>query len=87
MYTNRIAQQRYSFAKALGFTIHQEDNEMFWGQIGWSKLYFKQSINEYKYHYCFIVPVNKLTEAMRWLSTKVNIIAIEENEKVAYFDD
>ncbi|MGH2623636.1 MAG: VOC family protein [Sphingobacterium sp.] len=86
LYTNRIEEQKHFYETTLGFTIYQEDRDRFWLQLGWTKLYFKRSIEDYKYHYCFLIPSNKLLEAMQWLSPKVDIITAEGDEKVVYFD-
>ena len=86
LYTNKIAEQKLFFETTLGFTVYQEDNDMFWLQLGWTKFYFQRSMEDYKYHYCFLIPANKLLEAMQWLSPKVDIIAAEGDEKVVFFD-
>lgn len=86
LYTNKIAEQKHFYESTLGLTVQQEDSDTFSVQIGWTKFRFQRSIEEYRYHYCFLVPANKLDEAMQWLSTKVDIIATDGDEKVVFFD-
>ena len=86
LYTNELAAQQDFFEITLGFTIHKVDQEMFWIQIGWTKFCFKRSQESYQYHYCFLIPGNKLQEAMEWVESKTKIIEIEKNEKVVFFD-
>lgn len=86
LFTNQIAEQKQFFETTLGFTVHQEDHQTFWVQVGWTKFYFMRSNEDYKYHYCFLIPENKLTEAMEWLLPKVDIITVEGGEKIVYFE-
>lgn len=86
LYTNKIAEQKHFFETILGFTVHQENSDIFWIQVGWTKFCFKRSYECYLYHYCFLIPGNKLQEALGWVESKVEIIEAEENGKVVFFD-
>ncbi|WP_037501648.1 hypothetical protein [Sphingobacterium deserti] len=86
LYTNKIAEQQIFFETTLGLPIHQENCDRFWVQIGWTKLCFARSVEDYRYHYCFLIPANKLMEAMNWFSAKLEIISAEGDEKIVFFD-
>lgn len=86
LYTNNFVAQQDFFEKTLGFAIHKEDDDMFWIKVGWTKFCFKRSHESYLYHYCFLIPGNKLQESLEWIESKVKIIQTGENEKVVFFD-
>src|SRR5690606_23819413 len=86
LYTNQLEAQKDFFETTLGFAIHKEDDDVFWIQVGWTKFCFKRSHETYQYHYCFLIPGNKLQEALEWVESNVKIIETEGNEKVVFFD-
>lgn len=73
------------YNNTLGFPITNESANSFTIKIGWSKLSFIKSSIQHKYHYCFLIPSNKLNEAFNWLEKKTKILEIEANKKIQHF--
>lgn len=86
LYTNKLVEQKYFFENIFGFSVHEEDDSSIYLQVGWTKFVFKHSNENYRYHYCFLIPSNKLQEAIQWVESRVDIIEIEEHGKVVFFD-
>ncbi len=51
-----------------------------------SALTFIQSDHAFKYHYCFLIPQNKLQDALTWTENRIQIIDIEESKKTQFFE-
>ncbi len=86
LYTDKFTAQKEFFENTLGFMVHQEEHDRFWIQIGWTKFCFQRSQESYAYHYCFLIPGNKLQEALKWVQSKVDIVETADNENVVFFD-
>jgi len=86
LFTNKLSDQKDFYKNSLGFEVLEEDKDEFSVQIGYSKLSFKKSMKNYKYHYCFLIPSNKLDESIDWLNKRLNIIKIEGNRITQKFE-
>jgi catechol 2,3-dioxygenase-like lactoylglutathione lyase family enzyme len=77
IFTNKLKEQMDFYSKTLGFKVISKNNFEFEVQIGYSKLKFKKSEIDFKYHYCFLIPSNLLIEAIGWIKKRTNLIEIE----------
>ena len=96
LYSNQIEAQKIFFEDILGFEIDLYKDESFAIQVGNSQLIFEKNKtqsrnnNEYhsqsNYHYCFLIPRNKLKEAKEWMQQKVNLIADKTGQVIYDFE-
>lgn len=84
--TNKLEYEKTFYSDTLGFKIIDESMDSFTLKIGWSKLTFIKSNKAYKYHYCFLIPSNKLESAMQWMEKRTNVIDIENGRKTQHFE-
>ncbi len=54
--------------------------------VGWTELTLLKSEKVAPYHYCFLLPSNKLQEAIEWASERLELIHIEKDKVVQHFD-
>lgn len=96
LYTDKLQAQKQFHKSVFEVDFIQENDEYFTFQMGWTKLTFKQSIKPPIYHYCYLIPNNKLKSAIDWLDGKVDLIKTEGsvvhdhghwNAKAIYFYD
>ncbi|HFA51175.1 MAG TPA: glyoxalase [Bacteroidetes bacterium] len=86
LFTNKIESQKIFYGNVLGFEILRENENGFSVQVGYSVLSFKKSKKNHKYHYCFLIPSNKLDESIVWLNERLEIIKIEGDRITQYFE-
>jgi len=86
IYTNKLDLEKKFYTKDLGFELIDSTSNYFTIKIGWSELTFKKSNKEHKYHYCFLIPSNKLHEGIKWLKERVEIIDIENGRQTQVFE-
>lgn len=86
LYTNKLELEKRFYSEVLGFQITDESSDSFSLRVGWSELTFEKSEIEHKYHYCFLIPSNKLKEALEWLEKRIAIIDIEDGRKMQNFE-
>ena len=79
LFTNELPKQKFFYKNILGFDLLTETKNEFSLQVGWTILKFKYSPEPYKYHYCFLIPSNKLEEAIIWLKKRLTIISTNDN--------
>lgn len=83
--TNNIDSQVAFFKDILGFEVeHKVD--LISITIGTSTLEFVNTPVDGKYHYCFLIPCNQIDKAKEWLSNKIDLIPVEDNNFIAYFE-
>ncbi|MFT4532881.1 MAG: hypothetical protein ACJA1A_002335 [Saprospiraceae bacterium] len=96
LYTDKLQAQKQFHKSVYGIGFIEENDEYFSFQIGWTKLTFKQSKEPHIYHYCYLIPSNKLESAIDWLHGKVDLIETDGtvihdhdhwNAKAIYFYD
>ncbi|MBN2817559.1 MAG: hypothetical protein JXP36_01230 [Bacteroidales bacterium] len=87
LYTNKLELEKRFYSEVLGFQITDESSDSFSLRVGWSELTFEKSEIEHKYHYCFLIPVNKLDEALEWLEKRTVAIATEDGRKIQNFEN
>ena len=85
LYTNKLELEKKFYSEILGFKITDENANSFSLEIGWSELVFEKSAIEHKYHYCFLIPANKLNEALEWMEKRTDVIHIENGRKIENF--
>lgn len=86
LHTNRLSEQKHFYQNVLGFVIDEESENAFSVQVGWTTIEFRASAEAHLYHYCFLIPSNKLEEALEWMEAKVDIIDTGGNEKITFFE-
>ncbi len=84
--TNKLEEEKLFYSNTLGFELKKEGSDSFTIRVGWSELTFKRSKEKHTYHYCFLIPSNQLHEALEWMEERVEIIAIENEGKIQWFD-
>ncbi|WP_405211918.1 VOC family protein [Dokdonia sp. Asnod2-E02] len=82
LYTNKLESELEFYSKTLGFEVLKQTANHFSVKIGWSELVFEKTEREYKYHYCFLIPSNKLNEALKWMEKRTEIVNIKMAEKL-----
>ena len=85
--TNRFQETKDFYAKTLGIEINEETSDVFSVRIGWSILRFQKSIDSCLYHYCFLIPSNSLEKALVWMGKRMDIIEVEDGEKIVNFEE
>ena len=83
--TNNIEAQKQFHRSVFDHKFVNESNTHFTMQVGWTKLTFRQSAESHLYHYCYLIPSNKLASAIKWLDGKVDLI--ETNGSVIHDHD
>lgn len=86
LFTDKLESELKFYSETLGFEILEESTNFFSVKIGWSELLFERTEKEYKYHYCFLIPTNKLDEALEWMGKRIEIINIEDGRKIQKFE-
>ncbi len=81
LYTNQLEPELKFYSKTLGFEILEQHSNYFTVNVGWSELTFEKSEKEHTYHYCFLIPSNKLHQALEWIEKRVKIIDLENGSR------
>jgi catechol-2,3-dioxygenase len=87
LFTHKLELEKTFYAQTLGFEIIKSNSNYFTLKVGWTELTFEKAEIEYKYHYCFLIPSNKLEQAMEWMEKRVPIIVIENGRKTQRFEN
>ena len=87
LFTNKLELEKIFYSKTLGFEIIESNSNSFTLKIGWSHLTFEKTEKIYEYHYCFLIPSNKLEQAMEWMEKRVSIVDIENERKTQRFEN
>jgi hypothetical protein len=85
LFSNDLKSQKLFYQETLGFVPTDETDDSFTINVGWSNLTFKKSVEKFCYHYCFLIPSNKLEEALLWFSNRIGIVPIE-NKFTNFFE-
>ncbi len=86
LYTDKLDQEKTFYSDVLGFPLIIESRNSFSVEVGWSVLSFEKSEKQHSYHYCFLIPANKLKEALVWMEKRVRVMAIKDDRKTQNFD-
>lgn len=86
LFTNKLGLEKAFYTQTFGFELMEESSDHFKVRIGWSELIFESSKQSHIYHYCFLIPSNKLTEALVWMGKRMEILDIEKGRKTQFFD-
>jgi catechol 2,3-dioxygenase-like lactoylglutathione lyase family enzyme len=79
LYSNDLKSQKSFYQDTLGLAASNETEDSFSIEVGWTKMTFKKSSEKFCYHYCFLIPSNKLEEALGWFGSRLDIVPIEDN--------
>ncbi len=77
LYSNEIEKQFHFYKNTLGFDVIRVSRDLISFKAGNTIINFEKSEIDHKYHYCFLIPSNKLNEAKIWLEQRVALIKIE----------
>lgn len=86
LFTNQLSEQKDFYTKTLGFELLDNAKDDFTVQVGFTKLKFKLSEEDCKYHYCFLIPSNKLNESLAWLQERLQLIKTEGERVIQNFE-
>jgi len=86
LFTNKLESELRFYSETLGFKILEQNSTSFSVKVGWSELAFEKSDKEHSYHYCFLIPSNKLHQALEWMESRVDIIDLENGRKTQNFE-
>ncbi|MBO6514995.1 MAG: glyoxalase [Bacteroidia bacterium] len=86
LYSSTLDQEKAFYDRVLGLSITHSDDDSFTVALGWTNLTFRRSQRPHFYHYCFLIPSNKLQEALAWLKTRTEIITDEVGKETHHFD-
>jgi len=86
LFTTKLELEKTFYTQTLGFEIIDSDSNSFTLKIGWSELTFEKTEKDHKYHYCFLIPSNKLNQALEWMEKRIPIIDIENDRKTQRFE-
>lgn len=81
-----IESQRKFYNDILGFTIIDETDDSFSIQVGDTYLTFSFSPKVNRYHYCFLIPKNKIEEAVNWMHERWHLIQSEDDQIIHHFN-
>ena len=87
LFTNQLEKQKEFYLKVMGFELLEENENEFCVKTGRSKLRFIKSDTIRIYHYCFLVPSNKLIESLEWINKRTETIETENGEQIVHFED
>ncbi len=87
LFTNKLKEEKEFYTKKIGFNLLKQGKSQFTIRVGWSQLTFVSSSEAHNYHYCFLIPSNKLNEAVAWLEKRTSIIPISSNKKTNKFEN
>ena len=83
----KLEEQRQFYSEVLGLPITQDSAHEITVQAGHSKITFADEKPEYQnpfYHFCFLIPENKLESARLWLSKRWPVITVN-GQQVIHF--
>lgn len=86
LWTNKMEEQRYFYEEKLAFNNLKEERDGFSLQVGFTKLRFKKSKINLKYHYCFLIPSNQLMAGIAWLEERLDLVRIEQDRIIQRFE-
>jgi catechol-2,3-dioxygenase len=86
LYCFDINSQKHFYNDVLGFSLIDDGHDSFTIEVGWSHLKFIKSTIECKYHYCFLIPSNKLEEALIWMQNRTEVLEIYPQRYIQFFE-
>lgn len=86
LYSDVLDQQKVFYVDRFGFELINEDSDAFTIRSGWTEITFIRSSTPHLYHYCFLIPTNKFSEAFDWTRKRVKIIQTSEVSFTQHFD-
>ena len=85
LYTSQLNSEKVFYTQTLGLPLLTESQGAFTVQVGWSSLTFQASEKPHQYHYCFLIPSNKLEEAMTWIDQRTPVLIDKQGVKIHDF--
>jgi len=82
LYTSELHKQRDFYLNTFNLQPYDRTATSFAVQLGHTKLIFKQSNTAYVYHYCFLIPNNRLQSAITWLQKRLTVISYEKGRVI-----
>ncbi len=70
------------YSHKMGFEVKAINEKELIISAGRTELVFRKSVSQPFYHYCFLVPANKLEEALEWAQARMELIETEDGFRV-----
>lgn len=87
LHTNDLAQTERFYSEVLGLELATKTTNAVSFIAGNSRLTFTETMTgNPKYHFAFNIPHNQLQDAIKWSSSRLELLQIEENDVVAHFE-
>lgn len=84
--TNQLKETKKFYTNILGLKVIDESSNEITLQAGCSELTFIETKSTHIYHFCFLIPSNKIYEALEWFEKRGNILLIESQRKIQHFE-
>lgn len=76
LFSHNLEAQKQFYQSVFGVDFYEDSVDHFSFQAGWTKVTFRKSNIKTVYHYCYLIPSNKLDEAIVWLQDKIELITV-----------
>ena len=86
LYSENLETQQSFYTVVMGFKLINSGPTSFTIQVGWTELTFERSDQKRIYHFAFLIPSNKLGEALEWTEKRVPSLPTDNGEKIARFE-
>ena len=86
LYTHQLESEKKFYSETLGFSFLDSSEKDFSVKVGTTQLTFQKTNQLYIYHYCFLIPENKLDEGVEWLKQRLPLIEIEKGRWIENFE-
>ena len=86
LYSENLEAQKAFYKDVLEFDLLDTSPTSFTIRVGWTEFTFEQSDQKRVYHFAFLIPANKLSEALDWVEKRVDTLPIESGEKTTRFE-
>ncbi|WP_291074653.1 MULTISPECIES: VOC family protein [unclassified Empedobacter] len=87
LFTNELEKTKSFYTTILAFDLIEETENQFSLQVGWTRLTFIKSDEEYIYHFSFLVCKNQFEKAFDWIQNKTKILNTNTDQHIANFEN
>jgi len=85
IYTSKLQEQIDFYSKNLNLhSIHASSEQAIF-QVGWSTLTLVKGRQQGPYHFCFLIPENKIDDAVIWANDRLSLLNEEKSRVVHHF--
>lgn len=87
LYTAKLEEELEFYSQTLGFELLDQTDSSFTVKVGWTALTFERTEQHYIYHYCFLIPSNKLHQAKAWMQQRIELFTAADGSIIQNFED